>query len=329
MDERVWKAVYETFSRAYKESFATIWSKAGDASIDMLLESIHDTELKEYRRMTHLMEHPKAQPAVVNEPRTVPAPDVILGSLVSRAPGQKLPDKDTCALISNVFADLAKAHEHYAAAAKGLADIVTLVSPEQLTLVLAAAVPPTLQLVLPPRQISPLSAPPPPPTTATTVTGKQDMIAYCKNKVLPDPAADCLKGCEKSTPTRVLMATVFYTLEKHLFDDSTPRAEISSSFCITTAQLHKAVTGIDYQSGSHTYKRKKKSTDDDSAKPTQWKPDADSTPEPSTSGNKPGQATSAKVATSKSKPAQTFETPSEDTLSSSSSSSEELPDVHL
>ena len=120
-----------------------------------------------------------------------------------------------------------------------------------MTLVLAAAVLPTLQLVLPPGQISPLSTPPPPPReTATTAAGRQEMIKYCKNMILLDPSAAVFKTCEECTPTRVLAAAVFCTLEKHLFDETTPRAEVATSFCIT------AVTGIDYRSGSHAYKRK-------------------------------------------------------------------------
>ena len=104
----------------------------------------------------------KSQPTLVKENRAVPMLDNILGSLVNRIPEQKLPDKETCALISTIFSDLAEAHKHYANAARGITDIAGLISPEQLTLVLAAAVPPTLQLVLPPGQISPLSTPPPP-----------------------------------------------------------------------------------------------------------------------------------------------------------------------
>ena len=86
-----------------------------------------------------------------------------LGSLVNRIPEQKLPGKEACSLIADIFSDLAEAHKFYASTAKGLADIAGLVLPEQLTLILAAAVPPTLQLILPPGQISPLSTPPPPP----------------------------------------------------------------------------------------------------------------------------------------------------------------------
>ena len=63
--------------------------------------------------------------------------------------------------------------------------------------------------------------------------------------ILLDPSADIFKKCEECTPTWVLAAVIFCTLEKHLFNETTPRAEVANSFCITAAQLHKAVTGID------------------------------------------------------------------------------------
>ena len=148
-------------------------------------------------------------------------PKDILGSLVSHLPAQKLPDKETCSLISTVFKDLAEAHKNYASAARGLADIASVVSSEQLTLVLAAAVPPTLQLVLPPGQISPLSAPPSPPMETITVAGRQDVVKHCKRVNLPDPEVDCFKCYDKHAPTQVL-AAVICALEKHLFDETTP-----------------------------------------------------------------------------------------------------------
>ena len=154
------ETAYKTFSKAYREAFADIWPKINNASVKILLQFIKDAELDELCHMSRLMSSEKSQPTLVKETHTVPTLDNILGSLVNRIPEQKLPDKETCALISTIFADLAKAHKHYANAARGIADIAGLISPEQLTLVLAAAVPLTLQLVLPPGQISPLSAPP-------------------------------------------------------------------------------------------------------------------------------------------------------------------------
>ena len=154
------ETAYKTFAKAYREAFADIWPKINNASVKILLQSVKDAELDKLRCMSRLMSPEKLQPTLVKETRTVPTLDNILGSLVNRIPEQKLPDKETCALISTIFVDLAKAHKYYANAARGIADIAGLISPEQLTLVLAAAVPPTLQLVLPPGQMSPLSAPP-------------------------------------------------------------------------------------------------------------------------------------------------------------------------
>ena len=38
-------------------------------------------------------------------------------------------------------------------------------------------------------------------------------------------------------------------------------AEVASNFCITPAQLHKSITGVDYKSGPHVYKKKHKTTE--------------------------------------------------------------------
>ena len=211
----------ETFITAYKEAFTEIWPKIEGADVTILLKSVKDTELQELRRLSQILCPNKAKPTLLQEKRNVPTLDNILGSLVNRIPEQKLPDKETCSLITDIFSDLAEAHKYYASVAKGLADITNLISPEQLTLVLAAAVPPTLQLVLPPGQISPLSTPPPPPETSTMPTGQRELIKYCKNKILPDPSAAVFETCDPCTPTRVLAAAVFSTLEKHLFDETT------------------------------------------------------------------------------------------------------------
>ena len=208
-----------------------------------------DTELCQLRRLSEMLCPDKEQPKLVEEQRNV------LGNLVNKIPEQKLLDKETCSLISDVFSNLAEAHRYYATTAKGLADIANLVSPEQFMVVLAAAVPPTLQLVLPPGQVSPLLAPPPVPKTSTMPSDRKELIQFCKNNILPDPSHSAFKSCDARTPTRVLAAAVYCTLEKHLFDETTPRADVASKFCVTAAQLHKAITGIDYKSGPHVYKK--------------------------------------------------------------------------
>ena len=216
--------VYETFITTYRKAFADIWPKILGADVKVILDSVKDTKLQELRRLSEKLCPDKAKPTLLQEKRNVPTLDNILGSLVNRIPEQELPGKEACSLIADIFSDLAQAHKFYASTAKGLADIAGLVLPEQLTLILAAAVPPTLQLVLLLGQISPLSTLPPPPKTSTTPTGCQELIKYCKSKILPNPSATAFEPCEARTPTRVLAAAIFSTLERHLFDDMTAHA---------------------------------------------------------------------------------------------------------
>ena len=250
---------YETFITGYQTAFTDIWPKIQTANVTTLLNSVKDTELRALKCLSEQL-CPDTKPTLIKEKRDVPTPDNILGELISRIPEQKLPGKEACSLIADIFSDLTEAHKFYARAAKGLVDITGLVSPEQLTLILAAVVPLTLQLVMPPGQISPLSTPPPPPETSTTPTGRQEMIQYCKKQILPDHLASSFNKYEPRSPAQVLTAAIFSTLEKHLFDSTMPRAEVAANFSITPAQLHKAITGVNYKSGPHKYKKKKSVT---------------------------------------------------------------------
>ena len=182
-----------------------------------------------------------------------------------------------------------------------------------MTLILAAAVPPTLQLSLPIGTVSPLSAPPLQPAMITTHEGRRDVMMFCKSQILPDPKADGFLKHERKSPSRVLAATLYVVLERKYFEERTSRSDIASMFSITTAQLTKAVTGVDYESGPHQTKRKRK-TDADSTTPSKVA------------------KTSTDVSLSTSRicsSAVTTQAEQEDTLmsSSSSSDSEILPEV--
>ena len=247
------ETAYENFIVAYQTAFADIWPKIEGADIKIILKSVKDRELHQLRSMADKLSPPEDQPELVEEKRNVPTSDAILGNLISRIPEQHHPNKQACTLISAAFQDLAEAHKHYAAAAHNLSEVAKLVSPEHLTIILAAAVQPNLQLVLPPGQVSPLFAPPTP--KASSASERKELIQLCKAAILPDPSHSVFHKVEEKTPTRVLAAAVYCTLEKHLFDETTTRNDVASKFRITAAQLHKAITGIDYKSGPHKYKK--------------------------------------------------------------------------
>ena len=316
---------YETFILNYRSAFAEIWPKIKAADVKIVLQSVKDKELDELRRLSKTLSSESSKPALIKENRAVPTLDNIFGSMVNRIPGEKLPDKETCSLISTIFSDVAEVHKHFASAACGIADIASLISLEQLTLVPDAAVPPTLPLVLPPGVVSPLSTPTPPPKPTTTALGQLETIKYCKTMILPRSTDEAFQQCKERTPVRVLAAGIFCILEKHFFDETTSRAHVANSFGITAAQLHKAVTGIDYQSGPHAYKRKRKTTDTATTATKIQKTESAPSAVPSTSAQgEEKQKTDESSEESETDPTREA-MPSADMLSSGSSTS--LPDI--
>ena len=165
------EVAYENLAKSYREAFTLGWDNASNADVQPIIDAIPDKQLLEFKKLKWLLHPGQAKPKVIEEPRPMPALEQILGVMTSRLPEQDLPDKDVCKTIVNVFSDLAATHMSQTKAPKGLAELATMVSPEQMTLILAATVPLTIQLVLPTGSISPLSTPPPPPEVTTTQSG--------------------------------------------------------------------------------------------------------------------------------------------------------------
>ena len=276
---------YKNLTMTYHKAFSLVWDKINSADIRTILDAVLDKELVELRWMRRLLNPNTPQPKVVQEQRKVLQLEHILGTMTGRLPKQKLPSSEVCGLIADIFSDLAKAHSAQAQAAKGLAELATIVAPEQMTLILAAAIPPTLQLSLPVGTVSPLSTPPLLPATITTREGRRDIMMFCKSQILPDPKADGFLKHERKSPTHVLAAALYVVLEKKYFEERTSRSDIASMFSVTTAQLTKAVTGVDYESGPQQTKRKRR-TDADSTIPSKvTKTSTDATPSTSRKGS--------------------------------------------
>ena len=162
------EVAYENLATSYREAFTLVWDKASNADVQPIIDAIADKQLLEFKKLKWLLHPGQAKPKVIQEPRPVPSLEQILGAMTSRLPEQDLPDKDICKTIANIFSDLAATHMSHAKAAKSLAELATTVSPEQMTLILAAAIPPTIQLALPTGSVSLLSTPPPPLEVTTT-----------------------------------------------------------------------------------------------------------------------------------------------------------------
>ena len=279
---------------SYKAALLTVWEKAEATDIDVILTSVADKKFVELEKMKKMLTPRAEWSQVIREQRKVPELANILGALKSRLPGQQLPSKEICKIIGGVYSDLAAAHA------------------VQTTLILTAAVPPTLHLVLPEGTSSPLIAQRPQPTKTDTAQDQKQIISYCKSRILPDQKQAELMKCNQRSPTRVLTAAIFCTLERKYFDEKTMRADIATLFKITPAQQTKAMTGVAYESGPHSAVKKRKTTATVSSPPEQ-EPAQSSDPKPSQSSVPPTESLESPTRKHKWIPEE------EDTLSLSSS----------
>ena len=310
-DEEVRSEAYQKLLQAYKEALEPVWNLARFADIDIILKTVSDQEMLELRTMAKQLQPAPTTSKVTKETQSIPGLETILTALKDKHPSESLPNTKTCEKIGEVFNKIHCAHKAYAEAAEGLAELSTAVTPQQFTMLLTVAAIPTIQIIVPGQLISPLTTPPPPQYPASMALGRSEIIKFTKLKVLPNPDASALTPYDENSATRVLAVAVYCTLEHLFFDDMRSRADIATAFRCNVSQLTKAVTGVDYKGSPHKYKPKKatkqpRETTDEPAGPSKRKATSTSFTQPESM-----QATSPDVP--------------EDTLSSFSSSSSNLP----
>ena len=137
-------------------------------------------------------------------------------ALKDKHPSESLPNLEICAKIRDVFSKLAAAPKAYREAADGLAELSTELTPPHYTMMLTAAVIPTIQVVIPGNLVSPVAAPPLPQAAASTVLERSQVIKYMKLKVLPDSDSPDLIAVDKNSTICVLAAAIYLKVE-HLF----------------------------------------------------------------------------------------------------------------
>ena len=260
MSSAIKQKAYKNFLLSYREALTPIWNLVRFVAIDTILDTIADKEFKELAVMANKLQPKEQQPRVVKEPTDVVDLEVITEALKSKFLQKSLPSKEICAQIGEVFVHLHNVHKEYAAAAEGLAQLATSVSPDQYTMILNTAALPQIQLVVPGMMLSPMTAPPPPEPQPSTAQGRESIISYTKSQVLPNPHSTALAHIDKNSATRVLAAATYTKLEHKYFDTTLSRADTVTAFGCNISQLTKAVTGIIYKSGPHHYVSKSKAT---------------------------------------------------------------------
>ena len=171
MEEATRQRAYKNFLLSYQEALTPIWNLVWFAAIDTILNTIADQELKQLAIMTRKLQPMKQQPRVVQERAKIADLESITAGMKAKRPDQSPPSKEACAEIGEVFTRLHDAHKQYAAAANGLAQLATALTPSQYTMVLNASALPIIQLVVPGTSVCPLTAQPPPQPEQMTAHG--------------------------------------------------------------------------------------------------------------------------------------------------------------
>ena len=177
------------------------------------MKTITDKDLREITVMAERLKPAPPHPKVSKEKTTVPDLKTVTNTLLQKFPGQSLPDASICEKIGDVFSQLSAAHKAYFEAAEGLAELSTLVMPQQYTMLLTATMTPAIQLIIPGQLMSPLSTLPPPQPSVSTAVGRLEIMNFTKLHVLPDPDSDALISCDDNSATRVLAAAIYCQLE--------------------------------------------------------------------------------------------------------------------
>ena len=154
-----------------------------------------------------------------------------------------MPESSICGKIGDVFSHLSMAQKEYSEAAQGLAELSTLLTPQQYTLLLTATMTPAIQLVVPGQLISPLSKPPPPQPESSTAAGHLEIMNFTKMRVLLDPDSEALTNCDDNLAMRVFAAAIYRQLEQHYFDETCSHIDVAALFHCNTSQLSEAVMG--------------------------------------------------------------------------------------
>ena len=299
---------YKTLVHSYKTALTAVWDSAQNANITLILETVQDKAMSELTEMAKQLQIPPPTVEVIKEKRDVPTLETITGLMLAKIPTQNVPNTAVCKKIGFIFSKLSEASKAYGEAAKALAQVSADVSPEHYMLLLSAMATPTIQIMVPLMMLSPVTAAPPPSPYASTTSGQTAIINATKVKVLPNPNLPRFAECNDNTPTRVLAAAIYATIERKFFDTTHSRMELATTFKCNVSQLSKALTGIEYCSGPHYYRPKPKSV----------KKHTSELGEPS---GMPPTKTSKPVAETMAQPAQTEHLlTAEDTLESDSSS---------
>ena len=148
LSENTRSEAYKNFLESYRDALIPLWNPARFASVKTVLETVANPQMTDLVVMARHLQPTTPSSTIVKERSLTPDLETVKQALKEKFPDQTLPNKEVCAMIGNVFEKLSMANKAYAEAAELLADLSSLVTPEQYTMLLTATTTPVIQIVV-------------------------------------------------------------------------------------------------------------------------------------------------------------------------------------
>ena len=161
--EQTRSGAYKNFLKSYRDALVPLWNPAHFASIETVLKMVANPQMTDLEVMARRLQPANPSSMIIKEKKITPDLETMKQALKDKFLDQSLPNKEVCVMIGDVFAKLSTANKAYAEAAELIADLSTLVTPEQYTMLLTAVTTLVIQIVVPGQLMSPVSARPPHP----------------------------------------------------------------------------------------------------------------------------------------------------------------------
>ena len=202
------------------------WQQMAEADVDVVLQSIHDSNC------VYLWQHLTTEGVNVAELAT----DVPEGWTFLRQLPEKVRKTEVQELIVMCFDHLSEVHAHMSSFVANIFSLAKIADPETFDMVMKAAARLMIQVNVPEHYLSPVQDPP-------LKTTAEECLSLLEKVILPRPTS--LAQEPWYGPTRLLAAVVWLCLKCKFFNGGTAK-EACTTFEVRAKQLSKLLSGKVY-----------------------------------------------------------------------------------
>ena len=166
-----WKDALRSTITSLKKLMVKHWQQMAEADVDVVLQSIHNSNC------VYLWQHLTTEGVHVAEPAT----DVPEGWTFLRQLPKKVWKMEVRELIVSCFDHLSEVHTHMSSFMANISSLAKIADPETFNMVMKAAARPMIQVNIPEHYLSPVQDPP-------LKTTAEEHLSWLEKVILPQPA---------------------------------------------------------------------------------------------------------------------------------------------